>query len=409
MKPRILFVDDERNILDSLKLSLRGMREEWEMHFAPGGREALDMLASCPHDVVVTDMRMPGMDGAQLLKAVQASQPGLARIILTGHSDKEAVLKNMSLAHQYLAKPCRTQDLVQAVRNALQLHGVMVSDRLRSVIAGIDSLPALPDCYNDLVEALADDGVSMKRIGDILSRDMALSASVLRVVNCSLFGFPARVSSVHHAASLLGTQILRSLVLSSHLFAAHEGVSRPGFSIRLLWDHSIRVAGFAKRIAEVEGLPEEIRDDCVIAGMLHDIGKLILASSFSGEFAAVLSSVRSEGVSVHAAERNVFGTSHAEVGAYLLGIWGFNHAQMGAVHAHQAPPSNGGTGLSAQFIVSVANSLDHELVRIHRGYALHALDLPEGGVRDFDARIASWREECRNKILEDAPLPDRMA
>jgi HD-like signal output (HDOD) protein len=276
------------------------------------------------------------------------------------------------------------------------------------VIAGIDSLPVLPDCYIELVEALADEGVSMKRIGDILSRDMALSASVLRVVNCPLFGFPARISSVHHAASLLGTQILRSLVLSSHLFAAHEGASMPGFSIRLLWDHSIRVAGFAKRIAEVEGLPEETRDDCVIAGMLHDIGKLILAASFSVEFAVVLSSVRSEGISVHAAERNVFGTSHAEVGAYLLGMWGFNHAQMGAVHAHQAPPSNAGTGLSAQFIVSVANGLDHELVRIHRGYALHALELPQAGAGEFDARIASWRDECRNKILEDATVLDRM-
>jgi DNA-binding NarL/FixJ family response regulator len=255
MKPKILFVDDEQNILDSLRLSLRNMRGEWDMTFALGGRAALDALAQSPHDVVVSDMRMPGMDGAELLKTIQNGNPEMARIILSGYSDRDGVLKNICLAHQYLGKPCRTQDLVQAINKALHLHGILACQELKRLIARIETLPALPSVYTEMVEALADENAPLKRIGDILARDMALTASVLRVVNCPFFGFSARVSNIHQAVTLLGTQTLRTLVLSTHLFSTLEGNGDDGFSVRLLWDHSTRVAGFAKSIAEKEGSP----------------------------------------------------------------------------------------------------------------------------------------------------------
>ncbi|WP_028575961.1 response regulator [Desulfomicrobium escambiense] len=402
MKPKILFVDDEQNILDSLRLSLRNMRGEWDMTFALGGRAALDALAQSPHDVVVSDMRMPGMDGAELLKTIQYRNPEMARIILSGYSDREGVLKNICLAHQYLSKPCRTQDLVQAINKALDLHGILAGRDLKRLVARIETLPVLPSVYTELVATLADKNAPLKRVGDILARDMALTASVLRVVNCSFFGFSARVSSIHQAATLLGTQTLRTLVLSTHLFSTLEESGSERFSVRLLWDHCIRVAGFAKCIAEKEGLPDLVRDDCFIAAMLHDIGKLILRTGLPQEFRLVLDKVRAENCPVHVAEMEILGTTHAEVGAYLLGLWGFSHEQMGAVRWHQVPESGSEPLMSPQTVLHIANSLDHELVRIHEGYAQRPLDDCWASWPDWQVRIDSWRQVCMQDLAQGA-------
>lgn len=397
MKPKILFVDDDHHILHGLRLSLRGMRGEWDISFAMGGQEALDLLATTPHDVVVSDMRMPGMDGGQLLKHIQQRHPHMSRIILSGYSDQETVLRNICLAHQYLSKPCSTSELIQAVRNALSLHGILGDDKLRGIIARLESLPALPAIYQQMVEALADDNISMKRIGDILAQDMALTASVLRIANCAFFGFAARITSIHHAVSLLGIQTLRTIVLSTHLFTTLAPPESPLFSVSMLWDHGIRVGGLAKAMAEREKLTENQRDDCIVGGMLHDIGKLVLATVVRTEFTAVLDHVQRNNCPVHVAEKAILGTTHAEVGAYLMGLWGFNHAQMAAVRWHHDLQHPMSAGVTPQFIVHVANCLDHELVTIHDHFAPRPLLLPlEAGLNE---KIQGWKE-VSTKYLE---------
>lgn len=401
MKPKILFVDDEQNILDSLRLSLRSRRNEWEMTFALGGLEALAELGRFSYDVVVSDMRMPGMDGIQLLKKIQDERPQMARIILSGYSDKEGVLRNICLAHQYLGKPCRTSELEQAIRKALRLHGILADEKLKSTIARIDTLPALPAAYNELVAALNEDDVSLKHIGSILAKDVALCALVLRVVNSPFFCMSSRVTNIHHGVMLLGVQTLRTLVLSAHLFTTLNEFADGNFSVQMLWDHSIRVAGFARRIGELEGLSGVNLDDCAIAGMLHDIGKLVLGTKLPEEYGRVLSIVRQRNCPLHVAENEIFGTSHAEIGAYLLGLWGFNHEQMGGVHWHQTFVPDLGTTPDLQFIVRVANAFDHELVRIHDGYAQRGLDFPPDVFETLEPRLASWRETCLSSLLQD--------
>jgi HD-like signal output (HDOD) protein/CheY-like chemotaxis protein len=402
MKPKILFVDDDSHILNGLRLSLRGMRAEWDMSFAMSGREALDLLSATPHDVVVSDMRMPGMDGGQLLKHIQEQHPRMSRIILSGYSDQETVLRNICLAHQYLSKPCGTSELIQVINNALNLHGILGDEKLKGVIARLESLPALPATYTEMVEALADEKISMKRIGDILAKDMALTASVLRIANCAFFGFAARITSIHHAVSLLGIQTLRTIVLSTHLFTTLAPPEAPLFSVNKLWEHCIRAGGFAKALAERERLPENQRDDCIVGGMLHDIGKLVLATTLRREFTEVLDMVQRENCPVHVAEKTILGTTHAEVGAYLMGLWGFNHAQMAAVRWHHDLQQPLSAGLTPQLVVHAVNYLDHELVTINDHFAARPLLLPpEIGLQD---KIDAWREACRKYLELEEPV-----
>jgi len=109
-KKRVLFVDDEPRILDGRRRMLRSMRHEWKMSFAETGQEALAILANQPFDVVVVDMRMPGMDGVQLLSEVRKRHQ-IIRIVLSGTADREAILRAVGLAHQYLSKPCDAETL----------------------------------------------------------------------------------------------------------------------------------------------------------------------------------------------------------------------------------------------------------------------------------------------------------
>ena len=116
---RILFVDDEVAVLDSIRRLLRPQRFLWQMEFANDAASALELIAAEPFEVVVTDFRMPGMDGDQLLAIVRERSPATARLILSGYSGKDASMAAGGLVHQYLNKPCSRDDLVLAIERAI--------------------------------------------------------------------------------------------------------------------------------------------------------------------------------------------------------------------------------------------------------------------------------------------------
>ncbi|MGE4442155.1 MAG: HDOD domain-containing protein [Desulfomicrobium sp.] len=398
MKPSILFVDDEQQILDSLRLSLRKLRPEWDMTFVTQGREALELFDIKPHDVVVTDLRMPEIDGATLLREIRRKNPTTARIILSGYSDHEAALKNICLANEYLCKPCSTQDLTLAIRRALDLREFIKNSKLKEVIAKIDNIPALPNSYIELNEALLDRNVSTKKIGEIIRKEMALVATILRIANSPFFGFQSKISNINQAITFLGIQTLRTLIISTHLFSSLKNSYNSSFSVNMLWEHSIRVAGFAKKIADAERLDSSARDDCIISGMLHDIGKLVLDTKFPEKSYLVIDKVNKEDCPLHEAEKNILGVTHAEIGAYLLGQWGFTHEQMEAVRWHQVMKPEYGMSMTPPLILHVANFLDHELVRIHSNHAPRSLQIGNLIPPDLDVQIAKWRDLCQSEL-----------
>lgn len=149
---RILFVDDDPNVLNGLKRSLWSMRKEWNMAFAPGGEEALKALEQAAFDVVVSDMRMPGMDGTQLQDEVLRRYPHIVRIILSGQSDQEMIFHSISATHQFLAKPCGGEQLKATIQRAFSLRDVLKSDSLRRLVAGMQTVPSLPTLFGEIKE-----------------------------------------------------------------------------------------------------------------------------------------------------------------------------------------------------------------------------------------------------------------
>jgi len=400
MKPKVLFVDDEPHILDSLRLSLRPLRGAWDMSFAVGGPEGLGVLAKTQHDIVVSDMRMPGMDGAQFLEEVRRRYPETIRLILSGYADGETEFKTVKLAHRYLSKPCRPVDIIQAISQSLRLRDVLTDSSIKTIITNLDSLPVLNPIYNQLVSVLQNENTTRKEVGDIITQDMAICASILRLVNSAFFGMPERISSIHHAVEILGSKTLKVLVLSTSLFATFNSKEMPDFSVKMLWEHSLRVACFSKAIGENEGMKQEELYDCFIAGILHDIGKLILATKMRQKFSTVLARVRNEDRAIYMVEQEVLGATHAKVGAYLMSLWGFNDLSMDAVCWHHSPEKLSTEYFTPLTAVMLANSFDHELVSLHKGYVPHLL----GGGSSLHVwlreRIDALREICINKINE---------
>jgi putative nucleotidyltransferase with HDIG domain len=331
-KSRILFVDDEPHVLDGLRNVLRWERKRWDMVFAPDGSAALDELSRGSFDVVVTDMRMPGIDGAALLREIKKQYPGVTRMVLSGHADQDAIVRALPVSHQFLSKPCDSDVIKAAIERACDLQTLLRGDAIQAVVGRLDRLPSPPRTYHELTEVLAEPDNGVGRIVAVVERDPALCAKILRLVNSSNLGLARTATSVHQAVLYLGVSVLRVLVLTVDAFGAN-GVPAELLDLERLQDHSVVVARLASQFTADRKRAEE----AFSAGLVHDIGKIVLALAWPEEYREIRQQAATRQTPQHLIERDRIGVTHAEVGAYLLGVWGLPLGIVEAVAHHHAP------------------------------------------------------------------------
>ncbi len=334
---KILFVDDDRKILDGLQRMLRPMRGEWEMKFTESGQEALQLLEQSNFEVIVSDMRMPGMTGAQLFDEVSKRYPHVVRIILSGQSDKEAILQSVGTTHLYLSKPCDADLLKETIARTYALRSLLGSESLKSLISQIKSIPCLPSVYVELMDELKSEEASIQKIGQIISRDVGMCAKILQLANSSFFGSKKYLATPAQAVVYLGYEFIRALVLSVHVFSQFEASALKTFSVERIWEHSLKTSAFAKQIAKLAKADQKTVDCSFMAGLLHDIGKVLLALSLPHRYLEVLALQEARKWTAWEAENSLLGASHGEVGAYLLGLWGLPDPVVEAVAYHHNP------------------------------------------------------------------------
>jgi HD-like signal output (HDOD) protein/CheY-like chemotaxis protein len=393
MSKRILFVDDEPMVLQGIERSLRAMRGEWEAEFAVSGLDALEMMSRSPFDVVVTDMRMPGMDGAQLLELVRVKFPRTVRMILSGQSDRESILRSIGPTHQYLSKPCDVKELKQKLQHAFGLRELLANTRLKEIVCRLETVPSLPAIYVAITKALEAPDAAISEIGALIAQDMGMSSKLLQLVNSAFFGLSSPVSSVKQAASLIGIDNIRSMALSLNIFSRFEGSL--GDDMAFLWSHSMATAGLAKAIAKSQKTSRSEVDDAFTAGVLHDVGRLILVSACGADYMAILSKAR-QGADLFAAEQEAFGCTHAAVGAYLLGLWGLPDAIVAAAAWHHQPAAGGVFQFCPLLAVHVANHYDHQLHSYPSLGAKPALDESLLAELSLQERIPVWADACKD-------------
>ncbi len=355
---KIIFVDDEPNVLQGLRRMLRSMRAQWDMTFAEGPLVALDILKTTPHDVIVSDMRMPGLDGAQLLREVKQHYPHMVRIILSGQSEQEKILRAIGPTHRFLSKPCDPDILKRTIESSCTLRTSIQDPGLIKVISDIETLPSLPGIYQEIMTAIEDSRSSVKDIGQILQRDMAMTAKVLHVANSAFYGQHHHVSNAEQATALLGVDTIRALVLHAHIFSTFDWEKLKNFSIESIWSHSITIGSFARTIAVEETTDQWVIEDTFAAGLLHDIGKLVLATNFPSQYDEVLTLAQTEHLEHWEAEKMILNTTHMAIGAHLLGLWGLPDSILEALAFHHHPGEAGHKTFTPLTAVHIADRLE---------------------------------------------------
>jgi len=314
-KQRVLFVDDEDAILEALRAVLRPQRREWDMVFALGGPAGLQQVESSRFDVVVTDMRMPVIDGATLLSRVKQLQPQAVRLVLSGQTDPQTALKSVFTAHQFLAKPCDPERLRSVVKRCCDLNAVLSAEELRSLAGDVSLLPAAPTTYLAISKVLADPNSGISDVVRLVEREPTLCAKVLQVSNSAFFGLPRAVTSVTQAATYLGTLALRDLALAMETLSSANRSAVPPESYAAFQVNALAVGLLGRRWFDGD---RRKADEAFVAGMLRDMGHLLLAPR-------------------QAQADVVEPEEHAALSGYLLGLWGIPHAVLEAVTFHEHP------------------------------------------------------------------------
>jgi len=392
MTKRILFVDDQPELLRGLRRALFEMTCEWDMEFADSGQKALEVLEKAPFDVIVSDMRMPGMNGADLLREVAKRFPSSIRIILSGHSDEKMIMNSIGQTHQFLAKPLKGKELQETLVRAFALRDLLGDTKLKTLISDLRSLPSLPTLYQELELALQSPDVTIQKLGGIISRDIGMTAKMMQLANSAFFGLPIHISNPMHAAKLLGSEILKALVLSGQVFSKFDRVDSCGLSIEKVTDHSLAVASLARDIAFSENQRKEKADNALIAGMLHDVGKLILAHNLPETYIKITAFAKDNNITIWEAEQSTIGVTHAEVGAYLLGLWGLPGDIVEAVAFHHRPLSSVDKSFSLLTAVHVADVLEHEFDEGKNEAPHSAINLEYLDKLGLTNQLSQWRE-----------------
>jgi len=318
--PKILFVDDDVNVLNGLQRMLRVMRNEWQIAFADNGREALATLGREPFDIVVTDMRMPSMNGAELLAEVLQLHPQVVRIILSGQADLQNALAGIGLAHQYLSKPTEPTVLIGVLKRVIGLLAQIPNPALRRSLNSLQSLPSAPHAYSQLIELVRTPGCDADSLAEIVASDMGLAAKTLQTAGSAFANSPCRGANVWQAVQILGPDLIRSLAIDTGVFTDLSQLD--GAADRALISELLASSSQRARCAAADTARSEAAAESATFELLRDVGQVALAVALGAEHSAIHSACVECGSAQADAESSRVGVCHRRAGSYLMGIWG---------------------------------------------------------------------------------------
>lgn len=356
-KRRIILVDDEPHVLEGLKRVLHSMRSEWTMTFCTSGEEALSQMEAQPYEVIISDIRMPHMSGAELLREVKTRFPQTARLVLSGYSDKESTLQTVGITHQFLLKPCDPDVLKSTIANALSPNKSEIKEEVQIGLKSLSALPTLKTNFDALAAELKKPEPQLKHIVEIVENDVGLTTKLLHLVNSDFFGASQKVSKLPHAVRLLGVDVLKELIDRDDVFLIWSDREIKGFSLNAFNEQSRKVSSIARQIAETEGFDKLAVEEAAIAGLIFQAGRLALMTAFKDSYKEIINHAREQSVSLSDAEHQVLGVSSEKAGAYVFQLWGFPDGMLRAISAYRNPSEASMAVIDTLMIVHFAASL----------------------------------------------------
>jgi len=390
---QILFVEDNEMLLKMYGLLMAKSRDEWKTFLVADGEAALKLLQQSTFDVVVSDLEMPGINGIKLLTEVQKLQPQCSRILISGYSDQAAAADALNCTHLFMPKPFDLKTLKATLARISSLDAYLKDDKLRGLAGRMRVLPSFPRLYLEVIKEIESHSSSIQGIAEIVAKDPGITTKILQVANSAAFGRAERIQDPVEAVQHLGMTTVRSLVLSTQVYCNFAPGRLQSFSAEELWGHLMKCGDLARTIMRREGAEIAETEDAFTAGMLHDMGKLMLADSLPDQFAKALTLATEKGIPLIDAEQEIFGATHAGLASYLLGLWGLPAAIVEAVAFHHTPQRSDLRKFSTLTAVHVANAFSSK----ERSGHLNLDYLTEIGVAD---RLDDWRDLAADLATE---------
>jgi putative nucleotidyltransferase with HDIG domain len=396
---RILIIDNDPKELTELKRALCEPQYDWEMVFQTTP-PSLDSKQEPLYDAIVLAER-GGLPAAKTFLVSLAQQfPSAVRIMLVEQGG-QLFHESVGLAHQFLARPCEPKMLNEAIERAKVLRNLLANSKLRELVSQVKALPTIPDIYVDVLRELRTEDPSVVKLSYLISQDPGLCAKLMQMANSSFFGLQGNVTNPADAIFHLGMSAVKQLVLSIGILTSFE--NKPtAMTFNRLWNHSWATGALARKLAQREVMSDNAVENAFLCGLLHDVGKLLLATGLSAEYARVQQHHRREHIQIWQAELEILGSTHAEVGAYLLGLWGLPTRMIEAVAAHHLPAADKGKKFSLITALHVADCLDQEKRNADPFVCPSRIDmayLRELGLTDH---VEDWRKIAQNASLQKA-------
>jgi HD-like signal output (HDOD) protein len=298
--------------------------------------------------------------------------------------------------HHLLIKPCTERTLHEVLRRTFSFAHWLPDNALHGLVSNLQIIPSPPPLYTELLLELQSPQSSLDSVGQLISRDPAMTAKMLQLANSAALGLQQQVTDASTAVMYLGGETVKALVLLTYTFSYFDSYKPPESCLRALWTHLLVSAQCARLIGQVEGLQGEAAAKVFTAGVLHDLGKLVLAVNLPGPFAEAMEAARQYRRPLWKVERDLLGASHAEIGAALLGIWRVPDEIVEAVAWHHEPSRSSESSFRALTVVHAANVFAHERRPDDSGFAVPEVDenyLAELGLAH---RVPLWRAACQS-------------
>ncbi|MBI3415705.1 MAG: HDOD domain-containing protein [Verrucomicrobia bacterium] len=392
MKKRILFVNSqpaERQLFQQL---LADQQDAWNIAFVSSAQEALALLTREPADVLFADAQLADMPGLELLAEAAKIRPRTVRFVLADEANNELIMQCVWNTHQYLSKQSSPGEFVTTVSRSLAADSWLANEKLKTLVTRMRTLPALPSLYFEVLRELNSPTASAERVGEIIGKDLAMTAKIVQMVNSAYFGLPRTITTPTEAVLILGMETVKSLVLSIHAYAQFDKVRPLYFTAEKVWKHCLRVGAAAKRITELEFNNPKLAEEALTAGLFHDLGKLLMATNVADEYNGAQALAKKQNLPLWEVEKEIFGATHGETGAYLLGLWGLSTPIVEAVALHNAPSRTLEKMFAPLTAVHVANAFDYETNPEKDSLAPPALDLAYLTETGMAGRLADWQQ-----------------
>ena len=345
---RILFVDDEPLVLSGIENAMLFADDDWTAHFASSGEEAIALLGVNEYDALVTDMKMPGLTGADVLEHAMANHPGVVRIVLSGEVDTALAARGIPLSHEFVSKPCDPDDLFRVLARVHRTAGTFGCRMVRDVLGSLDRLPSQPGLHLRIQEAI-DGNEGADALARLIETDLAIAASVIKTANSAFYGFRIPAEDVRDAVVRLGAETVSGIVLNAEIASWAPAEMRA--TVASLNSRSTLVAHVVRKLIGGEV------GQASLAGLLHDVGTLVLITQFPDEYGALQQAVDGDPRRAEDLEREMFDTSHAEIGAYMLEMWNADPVVVEVARFHH-DPIDASLGDEARRIIEAITAVD---------------------------------------------------